>query len=83
MKKIGQIACFAIMACLNAEDPSAWMNLDEDPDIEEEAEDCSSRPRPLFRFRPRCCNGDCEMEKREGSHWPGKREGDLFDELTR
>lgn len=56
----------------------------EDPTVG--YEDCQYRPRRyLFCIRTYPYNPEERrlIEERRGAHWPGKREGDFYDRMTR
>lgn len=83
MKLRIKMALLGIMACtsLIAENYSEWVITDNDEYYEEEG-------ARVYYCRPPLCyhpvtEEDLLIEKREASHWPGKREGDLYEELTR
>lgn len=68
-----------IFASLMAEDYSEWVIPDDDEYDEMEGHRYC---RPPFCYHPET-EEELVIEKREASHWPGKREGDLYEELSK
>jgi len=90
MKKRVNMAIFGLMACtgLFAEDVNELaLNQEQEEccDYEEEYYEWPPRRRRLFPIRVRSYNyaSDEIIDRRGASHWPSKREGDLYEDLSR